>query len=46
MHQVNQVYRVILVNIRPPEVQDNLLYLYSESVAEFGVVGIAVYCNV
>ena len=45
MHQVNQVYRVILVNIRTPEVQDNLLYLYSESVAEFGGVGVTVYRN-
>jgi hypothetical protein len=43
---VNQVYGVILVNIRTVEVQVNLLYLYSESVAEFGVVGVVVYRNV
>ena len=45
MHQVNQVYRVILVDIRTVEVQDNLLYIYLESVAEFRVVGVAVYRN-
>ena len=43
---MNQVYRVILVNIRTVEVQDNLLYMYLESVVEFRVVGVAVYCNV
>ena len=43
---MNQGYRVILVDIRTVEVQDNLLNIYSESVAEFGVVGITVYCNV
>jgi hypothetical protein len=42
---VNQVYRVILVDIRTVEVQVNLLYIYSESVAEFRVVGVAVYRN-
>ena len=42
---MNQVYGVILVDIRTVEVQDNLLYIYSESVVEFGVVRIAVYRN-
>ena len=42
---MNQVYGAILVDIRTDEVQDNLLYIYSESVAEFGVVGVAVYRN-
>ena len=44
-HQVNQVYGVILVDIRTVEVQVNLLYLYSESVMEFRVVGVAVHHN-
>ena len=43
---MNQGYGVILVDIRTIEVQDNLLNIYSESVAEFGVVGIVVYRNV
>ena len=42
---MNQVYGVILVDIETIEVQVNLLYLYSESVAEFRVVGVAVYRN-
>ena len=42
---MNRGYGVILVDIRTVEVQDNLLNIYSESVAEFGVVGIAVYHN-
>ena len=42
---MNQVYRVILVDIRTIEVKVNLLYLYLESVAEFRVVGVAVYHN-
>ena len=36
---------VIQVDIWTAEVQVTLLYLYSESVAEFGVVGVAVYSN-
>ena len=42
---MNQVYGVILVDIRTAEVQVNLLYLYSESVVEFGGVRVAVYRN-
>ena len=42
---MNQVYGVILVDIRTIEVQVNLLYLYLESVAEFGVVRVTVYRN-
>ena len=42
---MNQVYGVILVDIRIIEVQDNLLYIYSESVAELRVVGVAAYRN-
>ena len=42
---MNQVYGVILVDIRTIEVQVNLLYIYLESVAEFGVVGVVVYRN-
>ena len=37
---------VIQVNIRTTEVHVALLYLYLESVAEFGVVRIVVYRNV
>ena len=45
-HHMNQVYMgVIQVDIRTTEVQVTLLYLYLESVAEFGVVGIVVYRN-
>ena len=43
---MNQIYRVILVDIRTAEVQVTLLYLYLESMAEFRVVGIVVYRNV
>ena len=42
---MNQVYGVILVDIETIEVQVNLLYLYSESMVEFGVVGVVVYHN-
>ena len=42
---MNQVYGVILVDIRTVEVQDNLLYIYSESMVEFRVVRVAVYHN-
>ena len=42
---MNRGYGVILVDIRTVEVQDNLLNIYLESVAEFGVVGIVVYRN-
>ena len=41
----SSLYGVILVDIRTTEVQVTLLYLYSESMAEFGVVRIVVYCN-
>ena len=42
---MNRGYGVILVDIRTVKVQDNLLNIYSESVAGFGAVGIVVYCK-
>ena len=42
---MNQVYGVILVDIRTVKIKVNLLYLYLESMAEFGGVGVAVYRN-
>ena len=41
----SSLYGVILVDIRTAEVQVTLLYLYLESMAEFGVVRLAVYHN-